>query len=112
MNTSIPVYRPDGSLYASVNERRFMRLESAGLISRTVRHRKGQIKRAILFGREEDPTPPQLGAYQGTRYSYMEKLESGRQCWQHKRLTVKDEEGSTLDMRRVFLRVVEDCSTS
>ncbi len=85
MTSSIPVYRPDGSLYASVSEARFNRLDGAGLIARTVRHRKGQINRAILRGSPDDPTPPPLSAYQGTRYTYLQKLECGLQYWQHKK---------------------------
>ena len=112
MNSTIPVYRPDGSLYASVSEARFQRLETSGLIARTVRHKKGRINRAILFGSPDDPTPPHASAYQGTRYSYPEKLESGLHCWRHKKLDQKDAEGSAINFRSLFLQVVQDCITS
>jgi hypothetical protein len=85
MNSSIPVYNADGSLYACVSEVRFNRLNTAGLIARTVQHKKGHINRAILRGSPDDPTPLQIGAYQGTRHIYRQKLESGRRCWQHKK---------------------------
>jgi len=112
MNLSIPVYRPDGSLYACVSETRLTNLETLGLIARTVRRRKGQISRAILFGLPDDPTLPQPGTYQGSRYIYREKLESGRQCWRHKKLLSKADDGSASDDRSVFLQVVQDCITS
>jgi hypothetical protein len=112
MNSSIPVYCADGSLYACVNEARFKRLESAGLIARTVRHRKGHVNRAILFRSPDDPTPPQPSAYQGTRYSYPEKLESGLHCWRHKKLDLKDADGNALNVRSLFQQVVKDCLAS
>lgn len=84
MNSSIPVYNADGSLYACVTEVRFNRLETAGLIARTVRHRKGYINRAILRGSPDDPTSPLLSTYQGTRFIYREKLDSGHHCYKHK----------------------------
>ena len=49
MNALIPVYHADGSLYAWATEQRFARLQSAGMVARVVRHRKGRISRAILF---------------------------------------------------------------
>jgi hypothetical protein len=85
MNSSIPVYNADGSLFACVNEARFNRLDAVGLIAHTVRHKKGHINRAILCGSPDGPTPPLIGTYQGTRFIYREKLPSGLQCWQHKR---------------------------
>jgi hypothetical protein len=111
MNSSILVYRPDRSLYASVGEARFNRLVAAGLIARTVPDRKGQIRRAVLFGSPDDPTPPQPGTYQGTRYIYNQKLESGHHCWQHKKVDLKDADGTAINLRGVFLQVVKDCTT-
>jgi hypothetical protein len=74
MNTSIPVYQADGSLYASVSEQRLARLQSAGLVSRVVRHRKGHINRAILFLRPGEPKPMSVSSVMGTRYSIKELL--------------------------------------
>ena len=85
MNTSIPVYQADGSLYASVSEQRLARLQSAGLVSRVVRHRKGHINRAILFLRPGEPKPMAAGSLTGTRYSFKEPLEHGR-AWDLKHL--------------------------
>ena len=106
---SIPVYRADRSLYAHVSEQRLERLQSAGLVARVVRSRKGDIKRVILFGRPGEPGPTPNGAYLGTRYSFREQLESGTQYWRHKRLDLKDEDGVSIIGRSVFLRVVEEC---
>ena len=83
---SIPVYRADRSLYAQVGEQRLERLQSAGLVARVVRSRKGDIKRVILFAPPGEPKPPGAGAYLGTRYSFREHLDSGYRVWALKRL--------------------------
>ena len=67
MNALIPVYHADGSLFAWVSEQRFARLQSAGLVARVVRHRKGGINRAILFMRPGEPKPLSASSMMGTR---------------------------------------------
>ena len=84
MNSLIPVHRPDGSLYDWVNQAQFAVQEAEGSYARVVRRRKGQICRAILHVAVDDPTPPRLSTYQGTRFVFREKLESGHHCWRHK----------------------------
>ena len=88
MNSVIPVYRSDGRLYEWVNQAQFTRQEAAGFYARVVRRRKGQICRAFLHVAVDDPTPSRLSTYQGTRFVFREKLESGLQCWRHKDLDV------------------------
>jgi hypothetical protein len=88
MNSLIPVYRPDGRLYDRVNEAQFMCQEASGTYAKVVRRRKGLICRAILRGSPDDPTPPPISTYQGTRFVFREKLESGLRCWRHKDLDV------------------------
>jgi hypothetical protein len=107
---SIPVYRADGSLYACVSEQRLARLQTAGLVARVVRHRKGHVNRAILFIRPGEPKPLMAGAVAGTRYSFKEPLEHG-QAWELKRLGDSDDEKSyaPLETRVVFERVVREC---
>jgi|SRR6185437_11631009 len=85
MNSLIPVHRPDGSLYEWVNQGQFTRQEASGIYATVVRRKKtGPVCRAILRGSPDDPTPPPLSTYQGTRFIYREKLESGHHCWRHK----------------------------
>ena len=88
MSSVIPVYRSDGRLYEWVNQAQFARQEAEGFYARVVRRRKGQICRAILHVAADDPTPPRLSTYQGTRFVFREKLESGLRCWRHKDLDV------------------------
>jgi hypothetical protein len=109
MNASIPVYNADGSLYAWASEQRFARLQSAGLVARVVRHRKGHINRAILFIRPGEPKPMSASSVMGTRYSFKEPLEHGS-AWDLKHLG-GNHDGKTYappEMRAVFLQVVAD----
>ena len=106
----IPVYNADGSLYAWASEQRLARLESAGLVSRVVRHRKGCISRAILFMRPGEPKPLSARSVMGTTYSFKESLEHGP-AWELKHLG-EGRDGKTyapLEMRPDFLKVVADC---
>ena len=109
INASIPVYRADRSLYGHVSEERLARLQSAGLVARVVRHRKGYINRVILLGQPGEPNPVPTGAYLGTRYVLKQQLDSGSQCWRFKPVDRKDEDGIVFDGRAVFLQVVQDC---
>jgi hypothetical protein len=110
MNVSIPVYHADGSLYAWASEQRFAKLQSAGLVARVVRQRKGHITRAILFLRPGEPKPMPASSLMGTTYSFKESLEHG-QAWDLKHLG-GSHDGKTYappEMRAIFLQVVADC---
>ena len=107
----IPVYNADGSLYAWASEKRFARLQSAGLVARVVRHRKGLINRAILFIRPGEPKPMSASSVMGTAYSFKESLRHG-QAWELKHLG-GSREGKTYappKARAAFLQVVADCT--
>ena len=111
MNALIPVYHADGSLYAWASDQRLARLQSAGLVARVVRHRKGCINRAILFMRPGEPKPMSASSVMGTRYSYKELLEHGP-AWELKHLDGSDG-GKTYappETRTAFLQVVADCT--
>ena len=107
----IPVYNADGSLYAWASEQRLARLESAGLVSRVVRHRKGCINRAILFLRPGEPKPLSARSVMGTTYSFKESLEHGP-AWELKHLdgTRDGKTYAPAKMRVAFLQVVVDCT--
>ncbi|MBZ5729455.1 MAG: hypothetical protein LAP87_31325 [Acidobacteriia bacterium] len=111
MNALIPVYHADGSLYACASEQRFSRLQSAGLVARVVRNRKGQVKRATLFLRPGEPKPVSANSLAGTRYSFAEMLEHGP-AWELKHLG-GNRDGTTYapsEARQDFLQVVADCT--
>jgi hypothetical protein len=110
MNASIPVYNADGSLYAWASEQRFARLQSAGMVARVVRQRKGRISRAILFMRLGDPKPLSASSIMGTRYSFRELLKHGP-AWELKHLG-GNRDGNAYappETRAAFLQVVADC---
>ena len=86
VKTSIPVYRADGSLCCRASQERLARFQSAGLVARVVRHRKGHVNRAILFIGPGEPSPILAGDLGGTRYSFREHLDSGHYVWAHRRL--------------------------
>jgi hypothetical protein len=98
----IPLYSADGELREWVTEQRLAKYQAQGRIARVIRHRKGYINRAILFGRPGEKLF-QPGDYVGTRYSYPEYLENGYIAWALRRLGRGDE------FRPLFLRVVSDC---
>lgn len=109
MNTSIPVYRADGSLYACVSEQRVAVLQSVGLVARVVRHRKGHVNRAILFLRAGEATLISASSVIGTRYSFKESLKHGR-AWELKHLD-GNRDGKNYapqETRAAFLHVVVD----
>ena len=109
----IPIYHADHSLYAHVNEQRLARLQSAGLIDRLVRSRKGHIMRAILFLRPGEPKPTSANSVAGTKYSFKERLEHGW-AWELKHLGGAND-GKTyapLETRAAFLEVVADCTVT
>jgi len=113
MSALIPVYGADGSLCACVSEQRFARLQSAGLVARVVRLRKGRISRAILFLRPGEPKPVSASSVGGARYSYKELLAHGP-AWELRRLG-GHRDGKTYappEMRAAFLQVIADCSSA
>jgi hypothetical protein len=110
MNALIPVYHADGSLFAWASEQRFARLQSAGLVARIVRHRKGHINRAILFLRPGEPKPMSANSVTGTRYSFREHL-TDRPVWELKHLgrTHDAKTYAPSETRAFFLQVIADC---
>ena len=80
-----------------------VRLDKVGLI-RIVKHKKDRINRCILLGRPDDPKPIKLSAYLGTRYSYLERLESGRRVWALRKL------GKDAAPPAIFLQIVIEAS--
>ena len=110
MNALIPVYHADGSLYAWATEQRFARLQSAGMVARVVRQRKGRINRAILFLRPGEPKPLSASSVMGTKYSFREPLEHG-QAWDLKHLdgSRKGKNYAPPWTRPAFLQVIADC---
>jgi hypothetical protein len=70
--------------------------------------RKGHL-RAIWLLQEDGGNPVETQAPRGTKYSFLQKLDNGKQCWQHRRVERRDDDGVPVDTRSVFLEVVTGC---
>jgi hypothetical protein len=70
--------------------------------------RKGHLK-AIWARTEDGNSPVQTRAQAGTRYSFPENLDSGQRCWKLRRLDRRDEDGTPVNTRGIFLQVLVDC---
>src|SRR3990172_9162703 len=81
----IPLYSADNELHDWISPQRAARLEALG-IARMVRHKKRHVNRCIMHRRPSDPRPTRLSVYLGTRYSYLERLDSGRLVWALRKL--------------------------
>jgi hypothetical protein len=109
MQTLIPIYEADGSLYRRATEQQLAGLQALGLVARVVRHHKGHINRAILCVRP-GRKPLRRTAYLGTPYSFREHLEHGL-AWELKRLYGAHDGAcyAPPETRGIFLQVVADC---
>jgi hypothetical protein len=102
----IPYYAPDGTSLGFRSFAAAKRLMAGGYVKPSY-GRKGHL-RAIWLRREDGSNPIETQAHAGTRYSFLEYLESGR-CWKLRRLDRRDDEGVPVCTRGVFLQGVTDC---
>lgn len=105
--TQIPYYAPDGTSFG------FRSLEAARCLIEGgyVKPSYGPKRhlRAIWLRQEDGSSPVPAQAPSGTRYSFPETLDSGRRCWKHRRLNRRDEDGTLVITRGIFLQVVAEC---
>jgi len=110
--STIPCYATDGMSLGYRTLDAAQRLVADGSV-RPAYGRKGHL-RAIWLLRDDGASPVQGRAHNGTRYSYVESLATGR-CWQLRRLDRHDAttaDGSPVTARDPFLQVVRDCLTT
>jgi hypothetical protein len=105
----IPYYAPDGTSLGFRSMEAAKRLIAGGYVKPSY-GRKGHLK-AIWLGKEDGGNPVETHGHAGTRYSFIENVETGR-CWKLRRLDMRDEDGIRFSTRRVFLQVVADCMAS
>jgi hypothetical protein len=105
----IPYYAPDGTSLGFRSMEAAKRLIEGGYVKPSY-GRKGHLK-AIWLGKEDGANPVETHAQAGTRYSFIENVETGR-CWKLRRLDMRDEDGVRFSTRHVFLQVVADCMAS
>jgi hypothetical protein len=108
--SQIPCYAADGTSLGYRTLDAAQRLVSGGYV-RPAYGRKGHL-RAIWLLRDDGSSPIQPRPQNGTRYSYIESLATGR-CWRLRRLDRDDAAGGATETARdQFLQVVRDCLTS
>jgi hypothetical protein len=108
----IPCYAADGASLGPRTLDAAQRLVAGGYV-RPAYGRKGHL-RAIWLLRDDGSSPIQPRPQNGTRYSYIESLATGR-CWRLRRLDQDDtagDDGAPVTARDPFLQVVLDCLTS
>jgi hypothetical protein len=103
----IPYYSSDGTSLGFRSLDAAIRLIEGGYVKPSY-GRKRHL-RAIWLQQEDGSSPVPAHAPSGTRYSFPENLASGRRCWKHRRLDRRDEDGTLVITRGVFLQVLKDC---
>jgi hypothetical protein len=101
MNQQIPLYASDGRSLGFRSMESARRLIANGFVE-PVYGRKGHLK-AIHSKQPDGASAITAQVQTGTRYSFRERLASGRTAWKLKRL------GKGSELRPIFLAVVTDC---
>jgi hypothetical protein len=101
MDKPIPLYASDGTPWGFRTHEAAQRLIADGVVSPAY-GRKGHLK-AIFSKKADGSSAVDRTGPRGTRYSFQERLESGRLAWKLKRLGKEDE------LRPIFMAVVTDC---
>ena len=103
----IPLYAADGTSLGFRTIEAARRLIAGGYV-RPAYGRKGHLK-AVWLPQEDGSTPVETHPPSGTRYSFPENLDSGRRCWKLRRVDGRDDDGTQVTTRAVFLQVLKDC---
>ena len=104
----IPYYAPDGSSMGFRTLEAARRLIAGGYV-KPAYGRKGHLK-AIWLLQQDGGNPVETHARSGTRYSFLQNLDSGSRCWKLRRVDMRDEDGMAVSTRNVFLQVIADCT--
>ena len=103
----IPLYSADGRCVGWRTLKAAQQMVTAGFWKPSY-GRKGHLK-AVWLGQEDGSTPVETNARSGTRYSFLQKLDSGKRCWKLRPIADQDDDGTKVPTRGVFLQVVADC---
>src|ERR1035441_2027350 len=103
----IPIYAADGTSLGFRSLEAAKRLIESGYV-KPAYGRKGHLK-AIWLLQEDGANPVQANARSGTRYSFLQNLDSGSRCWKFRRVDGRDDDGVPVTTRGVFQQVVADC---
>jgi len=106
-NQTIPFYGPDGTSLGYRTPEAAERLVANGYVKPAL-GRKGHLK-AIFLQEEDGSNPVTTHAQTGTRYSFLQSLESGRRCWKLRGVDGRDDDGVPVSTRGVFQQVLVEC---
>ena len=103
----IPYYAPDGSPLGFRSLEAAKRLVDGGFVTPSY-GRKGHL-RAIWLRKADGANPVDTNVAPGNKYSFQQRLDTGKRCWKLRRLDQRDEDGTLVTTRGVFLQVLSDC---
>ena len=103
----IPLYASDGTSLGFRSIEAAKRLIVGGYV-KPAYGRKGHLK-GIWLLQEDGANPVQTHARSGTRYSFLQNLDSGSRCWKFRRVDGRDDDGVPVTTRGVFQQVIVDC---
>src|ERR1039457_2748346 len=103
----IPLYAADGTSLGFRTIDAAKRLIAGGYV-KPAYGRKGHLK-AVWLLQEDGANPVETHAQSGTRYSFLQNLDSGSRCWKFRRVDGRDDDGVAVTTRRVFQQVIVDC---
>jgi hypothetical protein len=103
----IPLYGPDGTSLGFRTIKAAKRLIEGGYV-KAAYGRKGHL-RALWLLQQDGANPVETHPRTGTRYSFLQNLESGSRCWKLRRFNGRDDDGVPVSTRDVFLQVLADC---
>ena len=103
----VPYYAPDGGSLGFRTMEAAKRLIAGGYVKPAF-GRKGHLK-AIWLLQQGGGNPVETHPRSGTRYSFLQNLDSGNRCWKHRKVDGRDDDGVAVSTRGVFLQVVADC---
>jgi len=106
-NQTIPFYGPDGTSMGRRTPEAAERLVANGYV-KPAYGRKGHLK-AIFLCCEDGSSPVETHAEVGTRYSFLQDLDNGGRCWKLRRVDGRDDDGTHVSTRGVFMQVLVDC---
>jgi hypothetical protein len=106
-SNGIPIYSADNRSLGFRTLEAAHRLLAADSVNGVYGPRK-KLK-AIFLKQADGANPVTTQPPTGTHYSYQKSLDSGRRCWNLKRLDVKDDDGTVVSMRGAYEQVVREC---
>ena len=104
----IPYYTSDGIPLGFHSLARALRLVAGRFVMASYGP-KGHL-RAIWVPKEDGGNPVEAHARTGTRYTFLQNLDSGDRCYSFRPVDQRDESGAIVSMQVAFLRVVADCT--